>query len=224
MGTIALHNYQTGDFIREATEAEYRASVAAADLDGGAGVIEVDGVGCWVSGELPMSDAERTLIREAAEGLAASHIDGVESAGGFAKAGDAASFEDYALRETLREYGVDELRVSALRSALRTALGEMTAHQTTRTIRVWEGGPQWGEVSAEENAALNAAYERECERRLSEAFPGAEIEHEISYHVDGSRRVTGADSSDVAAVLDAVWEHLCEISDEQLAALVAENA
>lgn len=46
-----LHNYETGDFIRVATTDEFSASVAAAEIDGGAGVITVDGVRCYVSGE-----------------------------------------------------------------------------------------------------------------------------------------------------------------------------
>jgi hypothetical protein len=43
-----LIDYHTGLSIRVATEAEYLESVAAAEDDGGAGVIEVDGVLCYV--------------------------------------------------------------------------------------------------------------------------------------------------------------------------------
>ena len=44
----SLINYQTGEFIRMATKAETHESLAAAEYDGGAGVIVVDGVSCWV--------------------------------------------------------------------------------------------------------------------------------------------------------------------------------
>jgi hypothetical protein len=43
-----LHNYNTGEYIREATDEECEASVKAAESDGGAGVIVVDGVSCYV--------------------------------------------------------------------------------------------------------------------------------------------------------------------------------
>ena len=43
-----LCNYRTGDEIRPATQDEQEASRAAAETDGGAGVIEVDGVFCYV--------------------------------------------------------------------------------------------------------------------------------------------------------------------------------
>lgn len=48
---ITLRNYETGDFIRVATTDEYTMSVAAAAVDGGAGVITVDGIRCYVEGE-----------------------------------------------------------------------------------------------------------------------------------------------------------------------------
>lgn len=38
-----LHDYQTGQYLRPATAEELAASIAAAETDGGAGVIEVDG-------------------------------------------------------------------------------------------------------------------------------------------------------------------------------------
>lgn len=38
-----LHDYKTGEYIREATEAELAASIDAAEHDGGSGVIQVDG-------------------------------------------------------------------------------------------------------------------------------------------------------------------------------------
>ena len=44
-----LLNYDTGAFIREATDAELDESLAAGRMDGGAGVIRVDGVRCYVS-------------------------------------------------------------------------------------------------------------------------------------------------------------------------------
>lgn len=43
-----LRNYQTGEAIREATADEIVASIAAAKRDGGAGVIEIDGLSCYV--------------------------------------------------------------------------------------------------------------------------------------------------------------------------------
>lgn len=45
-----LHNYKTGDYIREATEEETIESIETAKNDGGAGVIIVDGEGCYVEG------------------------------------------------------------------------------------------------------------------------------------------------------------------------------
>ena len=44
-----LTNYATGETIRKATAKELAASKAAAKLDGGAGVIVVGGVSCFVS-------------------------------------------------------------------------------------------------------------------------------------------------------------------------------
>ena len=43
-----LNNYRTGETIRAATPEEVEASADAAERDGGAGVIEVDGVSCYV--------------------------------------------------------------------------------------------------------------------------------------------------------------------------------
>lgn len=43
-----LCNYKTGEVIRPATKDEAAASRAAAERDGGAGVIEVDDVSCYV--------------------------------------------------------------------------------------------------------------------------------------------------------------------------------
>jgi len=43
-----LNNYRTGEIIRAATADEIEASTEAADRDGGAGVIEVNGVPCYV--------------------------------------------------------------------------------------------------------------------------------------------------------------------------------
>lgn len=45
-----LCNYQTGERIRPATDEEQFDSQEAAQYDGGAGVIEVDGVSCFVEG------------------------------------------------------------------------------------------------------------------------------------------------------------------------------
>lgn len=44
----SLHDYATGDYIREATAAELDESLEAASHDGGAGVIEIDGRPCYV--------------------------------------------------------------------------------------------------------------------------------------------------------------------------------
>jgi hypothetical protein len=46
-----LINYRTNETIREATAAESEASQAAARIDGGAGIIDVDGVPCYVEVE-----------------------------------------------------------------------------------------------------------------------------------------------------------------------------
>ena len=43
-----LYRYSDGKSIRNATDAELAASVEAAEHDGGAGVITVDGVDCYV--------------------------------------------------------------------------------------------------------------------------------------------------------------------------------
>jgi len=45
----ALHDYQTGEYIRQATPDESAASLEAAQHDGGAGVILVAGRSCYVS-------------------------------------------------------------------------------------------------------------------------------------------------------------------------------
>jgi hypothetical protein len=44
----SLHDYQTGAYIRPATADERAESVEAAEHDGGAGVILVDGRSCYV--------------------------------------------------------------------------------------------------------------------------------------------------------------------------------
>lgn len=46
-----LMNYETGGYIRQATADELQASIEAAKEDGGAGVILVDGIKCYVIGE-----------------------------------------------------------------------------------------------------------------------------------------------------------------------------
>ena len=43
-----LMDYSTGEIVRTATAAELAESIAAAEIDGGAGVIDVDGRRCWV--------------------------------------------------------------------------------------------------------------------------------------------------------------------------------
>jgi hypothetical protein len=49
--TNDLHDYNTGEYIRTATQSETARSIAAAKTDGGAGVIDVDGRACYVVGE-----------------------------------------------------------------------------------------------------------------------------------------------------------------------------
>ena len=46
-GDSTLHDYRTGDFLRAATPAEAAESIAAAQRDGGSGVILVDGRPCY---------------------------------------------------------------------------------------------------------------------------------------------------------------------------------
>ena len=54
-----LMNYRTGEYIRPATADEYLASVAAARMDGGAGVIETDdGLVAYVEGGPAVGGAE----------------------------------------------------------------------------------------------------------------------------------------------------------------------
>jgi len=48
VGTPWLHDYSTGDKIREATVAEMHASEEAEQHDSGAGIIIVDGRACYV--------------------------------------------------------------------------------------------------------------------------------------------------------------------------------
>lgn len=52
-----LHDYNTGEAIREASLLEHMESVEAAKHDGGAGVILVNGRACYVPGDLPTSDS-----------------------------------------------------------------------------------------------------------------------------------------------------------------------
>lgn len=49
--TADLMDYETAERIREATPEELAASIAAAERDGGAGVIMVDDRKCYVEGE-----------------------------------------------------------------------------------------------------------------------------------------------------------------------------
>ena len=53
--TPTLHRYDTGEELRDATPAELAESVEAARHDGGAGVIEVAGVRCYVDGPAPLT-------------------------------------------------------------------------------------------------------------------------------------------------------------------------
>jgi hypothetical protein len=43
-----LHEYLTGDYIREATDLELTQSIEASRRDGGSGVIEIDNLSCFV--------------------------------------------------------------------------------------------------------------------------------------------------------------------------------
>jgi O-acetyl-ADP-ribose deacetylase (regulator of RNase III) len=56
-----LYDYATGDFIREATETEAIASGAASNLDGGSGVIHVDGRSCFVR-SYPVTEDGHTFL------------------------------------------------------------------------------------------------------------------------------------------------------------------
>lgn len=49
---MELHNYETGNFIRMATLQELKDSIDASHRDGHIGVITVDGVSCYVTGEI----------------------------------------------------------------------------------------------------------------------------------------------------------------------------
>lgn len=50
--TANLFDYQTGEYLRLATPEETSASLAAADVDGGSGVIIVDGRSAYVECDL----------------------------------------------------------------------------------------------------------------------------------------------------------------------------
>lgn len=56
-----LCDYATGKRLREATDAEYLASLRAARLDGGAGTITVDGNRCYICGPGEMDDLIITI-------------------------------------------------------------------------------------------------------------------------------------------------------------------
>ena len=66
---IALFDYDSGLFIRQATRQEYKASIAASLLDGGVGVILVDDVRCYVEGEPSYKEyiVEDTAIQSIAD-------------------------------------------------------------------------------------------------------------------------------------------------------------
>lgn len=74
--TYTLHDYRTGDRIREATLDEYEASVHQATRDGGAGVIAVDGRDCYVDGAMRESHG-LTVGQRVAGGEGEDHDTGV---------------------------------------------------------------------------------------------------------------------------------------------------
>lgn len=55
-----LRNYGTAEVIREATLEEMALSVEAAEMDGGAGVIDVEGTSCYVDGDRIEVDCDET--------------------------------------------------------------------------------------------------------------------------------------------------------------------
>ena len=60
-----LHDYLTGDYLREATQQERDASRAAAEMDGGAGVILVDDDDRVLRADDPgADDARRCYVEE----------------------------------------------------------------------------------------------------------------------------------------------------------------
>lgn len=63
-----LISYNTNETIRTATIDEALESIAAARIDGGAGVIEVDGIACYVDAtEAQVADELRALEHDDAE-------------------------------------------------------------------------------------------------------------------------------------------------------------
>jgi hypothetical protein len=60
-----LYDYQTGDYIREASRDERDASRSAADMDGGAGVILIDAAGDILrAGDRGADEARRVYVQE----------------------------------------------------------------------------------------------------------------------------------------------------------------
>jgi len=60
-----LCDYATSETIRTATPEEQRASIEASARDGGAGVIEVDGVRCYVETEAGDIDSLSSVLDDA---------------------------------------------------------------------------------------------------------------------------------------------------------------
>jgi len=113
-----LCNYTTGNVIRTATATEYRASLEAARVDGGAGVIEVDGESCYVEGDVDQ-------LQRCADALAVGHVDAAEREGWTAQPSDARDFDGYALLASLAEYGLPESMVDELRAELARSIALM---------------------------------------------------------------------------------------------------
>jgi hypothetical protein len=206
---MKLVNYNTNQTIRSATEAEQMASYRASLTDGGAGVIEVDGVSCFVDGPGVVE------LRQVAEALAIAHIECGESEGWLAEPDDADTFED--LDNALRGASLPVDLVGDLREELRTAIKRLAF----ANIVIRESAPEWGEGhSREETVALDAAYLTAVESRLEEIYPGCNVTHEL-VSAGIQRRITGnADEASVVAALESAWEAVCSTTDEELARMV----
>lgn len=71
---MTLTDYNTAETVRAATIEEWAQSILAAERDGGAGVIRVDGISVYVEGE--PSDLVERIEALATEAAAAGDLDG----------------------------------------------------------------------------------------------------------------------------------------------------